>query len=123
MSLQEAVQLLRGKAGDSVTLAVLHEGEAKPTEMKMVREIIHVNSVLGDKRNADGSWNFFLADHDRIGYVRISSFTDATAGELDAPWIGCPSTTCGAWCSTCATIRADTSMPPSTSAICSSTPV
>ncbi len=83
MSLQEAVQLLRGKAGDSVTLAVLHEGEAKPTEMKIVREIIHVNSVLGDTHNADGSWNFFLAGHDRIGYVRISSFTDTTAGELE----------------------------------------
>ncbi len=83
MSLQEAVQLLRGKAGDPVTLAVLHEGETKPTEMKIVREIIHVNSVLGDTRNADGSWNFFLEGHDRIGYVRISSFTDTTAGELE----------------------------------------
>ncbi len=83
MSLQEAVQLLRGKAGDPVTLAVLHEGETKPTEMKIVREIIHVDSVLGDKRAANGSWNFFLEGHDRIGYIRISSFTDTTAGEME----------------------------------------
>jgi carboxyl-terminal processing protease len=83
MSLQEAVQLLRGKAGEAVTLAVLHEGETKPAEMKIVREIIHVNSVLGDAHSADGSWNFFLGGHDRIGYVRISSFTDTTAGELE----------------------------------------
>jgi carboxyl-terminal processing protease len=82
MSLQEAVQLLRGKAGDPVTLAVLHEGETKPTEMKIVRDIIHLDSVLGDTRRADGSWNFFLEGRQRIGYVRISSFTDTTAGEL-----------------------------------------
>jgi carboxyl-terminal processing protease len=83
MSLQEAVQLLRGKAGDPVTLAVLHEGETKPAEMKIVRAVIHVDSVLGDTRNADGSWNFFLEGHQRLGYIRISSFTDATAGELE----------------------------------------
>jgi carboxyl-terminal processing protease len=83
ISLQEAVQLLRGKAGDPVTLAVLHEGETKPTEMKIVRETIRVDSVLGDTRNANGSWNFFLEGYDRIGYVRISSFTDTTAGELE----------------------------------------
>jgi carboxyl-terminal processing protease len=83
MSLQDAVQLLRGKAGEPVTLVVLHEGETKPTEMKIVRAVIHVDSVLGDRRNADGSWNFFLEGHQRLGYVRISSFTDATAGELE----------------------------------------
>jgi carboxyl-terminal processing protease len=83
MSLQEAVQLLRGKAGDPVTLAVLHEGETKPAELKIIRAVIHVDSVLGDTRNADGSWNFFLEGHQRLGYIRISSFTDATAGELE----------------------------------------
>ena len=40
-------------------------------------------TVLGDTRNADGSWNFFLEGHDRIGYVRITSFTDKTADELE----------------------------------------
>jgi carboxyl-terminal processing protease len=83
MSLQDAVQLLRGKAGDPVALVVLHEGETKPAEMKIVRAVIHVDSVLGDRRNADGSWNFLLEGHPRLGYVRISSFTDATAAELE----------------------------------------
>jgi carboxyl-terminal processing protease len=82
MSLQDAVGLLRGKAGDPVTLAVLHEGEEKPTEIAIVRGVIQVDSVLGDTRNADGSWNFFLKGYDRIGYVRIASFTDKTAEEL-----------------------------------------
>jgi len=83
MSLQDAVGLLRGKAGESVTLTVLHEGEAKPAALTIVRDVIQVDSVLGDRRNADGSWNFFLEGHDRIGYVRISSFTEKTADELE----------------------------------------
>lgn len=82
MSLKDAVGLLRGKPGNPVTLTVLHEGEEKPSEVKIVREKIQVDTVLGDTRNADGSWNFFLEGHDHIGYVRISSFTDKTFTEM-----------------------------------------
>jgi len=83
MSLGDAVILLRGKPGEPVLLSILHEGEEKPVEVKVVRDIIQVNSVLGDSRNADGSWNFFLEGRDRIGYVRISNFTDGTIDELE----------------------------------------
>lgn len=82
MSLKDAVGLLRGKPGDPVTLTVQHEGEVKPVEVKIVRDRIQVDTVLGDTRNADGSWNFFLEGHDRIGYIRIGSFTDKTLGEM-----------------------------------------
>lgn len=82
MSLKDAVGLLRGKPGDPVMLTVLHEGEEKPVEVKIVRDRIQVDTVLGDTRNADGSWNFFLEGRDRIGYIRISSFTDKTFGEM-----------------------------------------
>ena len=46
-------------------------------------QTVQVPTVLGDTRNADGSWNFFLEGRDRIGYVRITSFTDKTADELE----------------------------------------
>jgi len=39
---------------------VLHEGEEKPTEITIVRGTIQVDSVRGDTRRPDGSWNFFL---------------------------------------------------------------
>ncbi len=83
MSLDDVAALLHGKPGKSVTLSILHEGSAEPVEIKLVREIVHVRSVIGDTRNADGSWNYFLEGRDRIGYVRISSFTDDTAAELN----------------------------------------
>jgi carboxyl-terminal processing protease len=83
MSLQDAIGLLRGTPGSSVTLTVLHEGDKQPVEITIARSKINVESVRGDTRNADGSWNFFLETNPRIGYIRIVSFTDKTAGELE----------------------------------------
>ncbi len=83
MSLQDAVGLLRGKAGEPVALTIQREGEPKPIEMTVVRGTIQVESVRGDTRNADGSWNFLLQGSDRIGYIRITSFTEKTAEEME----------------------------------------
>ena len=83
MSLQDAVGQLRGKPGKPIRVSVLHEGEKEPVEIRIVREIIQVPTVLGDTHNADGSWNFFLEGRDRIGYLRITSFTDKTLEEFE----------------------------------------
>jgi carboxyl-terminal processing protease len=83
MSLNDALGLLRGETGAAVTLTILHEGEETPVDIKLVRAVIQMDTVVGDTRNADGSWNFFLNAHDRIGYVRITSFAEQTVGELD----------------------------------------
>jgi carboxyl-terminal processing protease len=83
MSLQDAIGLLRGKAGEPVTLTIQHEGEDKPLELTLVRDKIQIESIQGDTRNADGSWNFFLEGHPTIAYVRITSFTDKTAEEME----------------------------------------
>jgi len=82
LSLQDAQQRVRGPLGTSVVLTVLHEGEDKPVDVAVVRATIQVDTVLGDRRNADGSWNFFLEGHDRIGYLQITFFTDKTADEV-----------------------------------------
>lgn len=82
MSLQDAISLIRGNEKEPITLTIQHEGSKESVELTLVREIVHRDTVLGDTRNPDGSWNFFLDGHDRIGYLRISSFTDDTASEL-----------------------------------------
>ncbi|MCE5302340.1 MAG: S41 family peptidase [Planctomycetaceae bacterium] len=83
VSLQDAVTWLSGKPGDTVTLMVLHRYEDKPVEIRVVRETIQVPTVSGDAHHADGSWNFLLPGPDRIGYIRISSFTETTSDELE----------------------------------------
>ncbi len=82
MSLPDASLLLRGKPNTTVTLSVLHQGATQPVEIPLVREEIQRESLLGDTCNPDGSWNYFLEGHDRIGYLRVSCFTYQTADEL-----------------------------------------
>jgi carboxyl-terminal processing protease len=82
MSVKDAVSLMRGKPGDPVSITVLHQGEEKPVEIKIVRAIIQGKTVLGDTRNADGSWDYVLPGADHIGYLRITSFGEKTAEDL-----------------------------------------
>ena len=58
------------------------KAKTKPEEVTVVRENIQGESVLGDTRNPDGSWNFFLDGHDRIGYLRITASPTKRSNEL-----------------------------------------
>lgn len=80
--LQDAVGVLRGKPGTSVELTVLHKGDEKPEDLTVERAKIIIESVLGDTRQEDGTWNFFLNEHPRIGYVRLTTFGEQTVSEL-----------------------------------------
>jgi carboxyl-terminal processing protease len=82
MSLMDSIELLHGPPGTSVTLAVLHEGQQRPVEIEITRKTIEVDTVRGDTRNADGSWNFFLPGHEGIGYIRVLGFAEKTSEEL-----------------------------------------
>lgn len=82
LSLADAAQRMRGEPGEPVVLTVVHQGETQPVDIEIIRAVISVDTVLGDTRNADGSWNFWLEGHDRIGYVRINSFSERTENEL-----------------------------------------
>lgn len=67
MSLQDAVDKMRGKAGSSVVLTVLRKGEKVPLTFKLTRQIIHIASVKSK-----------LLDQN-FGYVRITQFQEPTA--------------------------------------------
>ena len=82
LSLQDAADRMRGKPGESLTLTILHPGDEVPVDVELVRAIIHIDTVLGDTRDDQGQWDFFLDGHDRIGYVRINSFSEQTDKEL-----------------------------------------
>ncbi len=70
LSLNDAVEKMRGAPNTVVTLTIRREGVAKPIEVKLTREVIHVQVV---------KWRLEPKD---IGYVRISSFTDQTDSGL-----------------------------------------
>jgi len=82
ITLEEAIRRLKGKAGTKVKLGVMHPGEKEKTEVEVTREVVHVDTVLGDRRKDDDSWDY-MYDHDNgIAYVRITGFSRETPAEL-----------------------------------------
>ena len=82
-SLEDATRLLRGRPGDVVHMTVSHAGQQTPIELALRRAEIHVQSVLGDRRRADGTWDFQLGGAKQIGYIRLNLFAKNTVAELD----------------------------------------
>ena len=81
----EAVsQRLRGKEGTSVSLKIERVGESEPKEVEIVRAKIEVDSVLGDRRKMDGSWDFSMEADPQIAYMRLDLFGEKTTDELKA---------------------------------------
>lgn len=80
--LQTAVSMLKGKPGVEVTIGVVHLGSTEVERIKIVREIIQLQTVLGDRVQQDGSWNYLLQGEDKIAYVRLSHFSRRTGEEL-----------------------------------------
>ena len=70
MTLNEAVDKMRGKISTPITLTILRPGKEDPFDVKLTRDVIRIKSV---KANAEGD----------IGYLRISSFTEQTQEGLD----------------------------------------
>ncbi len=69
MGLIEATLKIRGSKDTSVRLLILHEGEAEPVEVQIVRSEIKVESVSFEMRGD-------------IAYIRITQFLKSTGGEL-----------------------------------------
>ena len=82
ITIDEAVSKLKGEVGTSVQLKIIHAGTTKDRTVEVHREVIHVETVLGDVRRDDDQWDWML-DHDRkIGYLRITGFSRDTASQV-----------------------------------------
>lgn len=82
MSRDEAVRRLKGEIGTKVTFTVQHPMTGETETYTLEREIVRVDTVMGDTRKPDDSWNFMLDPEKRIGYIRLASFSRDTAGDL-----------------------------------------
>ena len=82
VTLDQAVRRLKGKAGTKVNLTVIHPNSKKRVKIEVTREIIHVETVLGDSRKQDDSWDYILKPEEHIAYIRITGFSRSTAREL-----------------------------------------
>src|SRR5215813_6691674 len=69
LTLQEAVEKMRGPVNSAITLTVVRKGVDDPFDVKVVRDVIHINPV---KYNAE----------DDVGYIRITTFNEQTTANL-----------------------------------------
>ena len=70
IDLRQAVNFMRGKIGEPVTLTILRKGEKKPLSFKLVRENIQIKSVKAN-----------LLNH-QYGYIRLTQFQALTAKDM-----------------------------------------
>ena len=82
--LETAVSLMKGKAGDPVTLGIRRTGVKDVIKITVKRAIVQVPTVMGDAFGKDDQWQFMLDDKQKIGYVRLTHFARRTADELSA---------------------------------------
>jgi carboxyl-terminal processing protease len=72
LTLEQAVDKMRGKVNTPITLTILREGKAEPFEVKLIRDLIRLKAVKFELEGSD------------VGYIRISSFSEQTQEGLDA---------------------------------------
>lgn len=80
--LQAVVNRMRGPVGEPVKVTVRHDDETEES-FRLVREVIRVPSVIGDRRTADGGWLFQLEEEPRVALVRLTTFANRTTEELE----------------------------------------
>lgn len=72
MSLPEAVEIIRGKKGDPITLTILREGETDSFEVTIKRDTIVIPSV-------ELKWE----DNDQVAWLKLSRF----GGRTEEEWL------------------------------------
>src|SRR5207249_4361266 len=72
MTIEQAINMIRGKKGTTITLTILRKGETKPITMTLTREVVKVQTIKS-KLLENG-----------YGYIRIAFFQAAAKTELEA---------------------------------------
>ncbi len=82
LSIDQAVDRLKGDPGTEVSFTIQRPSTGERKVIKVKREIVQLETVLGASRSGDDSWNYVLNPKSNIGYVRITAFSQETAGQL-----------------------------------------
>ena len=70
LTLNQAVEKMRGPVDTKIKLTIMRKGKDKPIEMSLTREIIRVHSVRSQ------------VEGDDVGYIRMTQFTEQTTDGL-----------------------------------------
>src|SRR4029079_799153 len=70
LTLNQAIEKMRGPVNTKINLTIMRNGSDKPMEFSIVRDVVRVKSVRSHSNGKD------------IGYVRITQFTERTTDGL-----------------------------------------
>jgi len=82
MTINEAIAKLTGPEGSDVTIRVRHEN-GEEARITITRAQINIQTVKGIRRNAENHWVYMLNTEHKVGYIRLTQFTDQTVQELE----------------------------------------
>ncbi|NIY76580.1 S41 family peptidase [Thalassospira sp. HF15] len=69
LTLNDAVEMMRGKVNTDIVLTIIRKGEQAPFDVTLTRAVIKIQSVRAEPK-------------DDIGYIRITKFNEQTASGL-----------------------------------------
>ena len=70
MTLNQAVEKMRGPVNTKIKITIMRKGQDKPIEVSLTREVIRVRSVRSQ------------VEGDDVGYIRMTQFTEQTTDGL-----------------------------------------
>jgi len=83
MTLMCAVHKITGPKGTDVDLTVKRPGEEQAKDITITRDKITVPTIRGWQRTEAGNWLYLLDEQNRIGYVRLMSFSGESAEDME----------------------------------------
>lgn len=82
LTLDECISHMKGPIAKQVRLEIQRGDEESTRLFVLERAQINVPSVLGQIRNADGSWNYLLEEDPRVLYMHLTDFGRETPSEF-----------------------------------------
>ncbi|MBT3279065.1 MAG: S41 family peptidase [Phycisphaerales bacterium] len=75
---EKLIKLISGPEGTKVSLEIKRPGIAKAFRVAVPRGAVKLRTVKGWQRRKDGQWDYMLDPKEKIGYIRLTQFTDTS---------------------------------------------
>ena len=83
MTMNCAVSKITGPQGTDVTLTIKHTGSEDIEDIVITRAMVVVPTIQGWQRADAGQWRHMLDPLNRIGYIRLTGFSETTAPDME----------------------------------------
>ncbi len=82
MELERIIDRIVGEKGTTVVLTIRRKGVAKPFDVDVERDTIMIDTIKGWELGEGGDWSYVLDEENKIGYIRLTRFTEETLTDL-----------------------------------------